>query len=261
MLLFCLSVAIHAQLAAPNPSGVTMGHVHLYTKDTEAQKKFWVGALAAQETKLGGMQVFKLPGVLIMLDKTDQAGRGGGTEGSVINHVGFKVRDLSATLAKLESAHIPIVIRNPPQAMVLAPDGIRVELTEDTTISETTINHHIHFYATDVDAMKNWYVATFGAIPGKRGKFEAADLPGVNLTFTPSPTAQAPTMGRALDHIGFEVRNLEDFTKKLEAAGVKFDVPYRTIPYRTIPSLGLSLAFLTDPWGTYIELTEGLNKL
>ena len=95
MLLFCLSVAIHAQLAAPNPSGVTMGHVHLYTKDTEAQKKFWVGALAAQETKLGGMQVFKLPGVLIMLDKTDQAGRGGGTEGSVINHVGFKVRDLS----------------------------------------------------------------------------------------------------------------------------------------------------------------------
>jgi hypothetical protein len=52
------------------------------------------------------------------------------------------------------------------------------------------------------------------------------------------------------------VRNLEAFTKKLEAAGVKFDVPYRTIP-----SLGLSLAFLTDPWGTYIELTEGLNKL
>ena len=256
-LLFCLSVAmvdqLAAQLAAPNPSGVTMGHVHLYTNDPEAQKKFWVGALDAQETKLGGMQVFKLPGVLIMLQKADPRA---GTEGSVINHLGLKVRDLSATLAKLESAHIPIVSRTPPQAMVLAPDDIRVELTEDTAISEPTINHHIHFYATDVDAMKNWYATTFGAIPGKRGKFEAADLPGVNLTFTPSPTAQAPTKGRALDHIGFEVRNLEAFTKKLEAAGVKFDVPYRTIP-----SLGLSLAFLTDPWGTYIELTEGLNEL
>ena len=57
-----------------------------------------------------------------------------------------------------------------------------------------------------------------------------------------------------MDHIGFEVRDLEAFTKKLEAAGVKFDVPYRKIP-----SLGISLAFLTDPWGTYIELTEGLE--
>jgi catechol 2,3-dioxygenase-like lactoylglutathione lyase family enzyme len=253
ILLFALSATMHAQLAAPNASGVTMGHFHLYSPNPEAQKKFWVDVLAARETKLGGIQVFKLPGVLIMLDKAD---RTGGTEGSVVNHIGFKVRDLSATLAKLEAAHIPIVVRNPPQAMVLAPDGIRVELTEDTAISEPTINHHIHFYATDVAAMQAWYATTFGAIPGKRGKFEAADLPGVNLSFTPSAAAQAPTKGRVLDHIGFEVQNLEAFTKKLEGAGVKFDVPFRKIP-----SLGISLAFLTDPWGTFIELTEGLNKL
>lgn len=252
-LLLGLTVSVDAQLAAPNASGVTMGHVHVYAQDTEAQKKFWVGALDAQETKLGGMLVFKVPGLLIMVQKADPRA---GTEGSVVNHLGLKVRDLNATLAKLESAHIPVVSHTPPQAMVLAPDAIRVELTEDPGISGPTINHHIHFYATDVEAMKNWYATMFGAIPGKRGKFEAADLPGVNLTFTPSSAAQAPTKGRALDHIGFEVRNLEAFVKKLEAAGVKFDVPYRAIP-----SLGISLAFLTDPWGTYIELTEGLNKL
>ena len=27
--------------------------------------------------------------------------------------------------------------------------------------------------------------------------------------------------------------------------------------YTKVPALGLSIAFLTDPWGTYIELTEG----
>ena len=59
-----------------------------------------------------------------------------------------------------------------------------------------------------------------------------------------------------MDHIGFEVRNLEAFCAKLEAAGVKLDVPYRKVA-----SLGIGLAFLTDPWGTYIELTEGLDKL
>ncbi len=250
---FALVVQCAAQLAAPNQSGVAMGHVHLYSRDTEAQKKFWVGALDAQEAKLGDLQVFKLPGVLVLLQKSDARA---GTEGSVINHLGLKVRNLSATLAKLESAHIPVVSRTPPQAMVLAPDDIRVELTEDPAISGATINHHIHFYAPDVSAMQKWYAATFGAIPGKRGKFEADDLPGANITFTPFADAQLPTKGRALDHIGFEVRDLEAFTKKLEASGVKFDVPYRKIP-----ALGISLAFLTDPWGTYIELTEGLDKL
>jgi len=64
----------------------------------------------------------------------------------------------------------------------------------------------------------------------------------------------APTAGRALDHIGFEVKNLEAFCKKLGDSGIKFETPYRQMP-----QLKLSLAFLTDPWGTRIELTEGLE--
>jgi hypothetical protein len=52
------------------------------------------------------------------------------------------------------------------------------------------------------------------------------------------------------------VKNLEAFCRKLEASGVKFDRPYTKVP-----QLGLSVAFLTDPWGTYIELTEGLDRL
>jgi hypothetical protein len=41
----------------------------------------------------------------------------------------------------------------------------------------------------------------------------------------------------------------------LEAKGVKFD-----IPYRKVERLGIALAFLTDPSGVYMELTEGLDK-
>ncbi|MEO7144941.1 MAG: VOC family protein, partial [Bryobacteraceae bacterium] len=107
-----------------------------------------------------------------------------------------------------------------------------------------------------VDETKAWYVKTFGAIPGRRAQFEAADLPGVNLSFSPSPATPAPTKGRVLDHIGFEVRDLKSFTEKLAAGGTKFDVPYRSVP-----AMGISIAFFTDPWGTYIELTEGLNKV
>jgi len=66
--------------------------------------------------------------------------------------------------------------------------------------------------------------------------------------------AVAGTKGRSLDHIGFEVKNLEVFCKKLEAAGVKLDQPYHKAP-----NANLSLAFITDPAGTSIELTEGLD--
>ena len=80
-------------------------------------------------------------------------------------------------------------------------------------------------------------------------------MPGIELTFAKASDPVEPTKGRVVDHIGFEVDDLESFCKRLEAEGVKFDVPFRTIE-----SIGLSVAFLTDPWGTYIELTEGLDN-
>ena len=75
----------------------------------------------------------------------------------------------------------------------------------------------------------------------------------MTLSFTRSPTTTVATQGRALDHIGFEVKNLEAFTKKLEADGIPL-----TVSYRTVPALGIAIAFIKDPWGTNIELTEGL---
>ena len=64
------------------------------------------------------------------------------------------------------------------------------------------------------------------------------------------------TRGRALDHIGFEVKNLEAFTKSLAAQGIMLDRPYTKVE-----ALGIAIAFISDPWGTYIELTEGLDKV
>jgi predicted enzyme related to lactoylglutathione lyase len=52
-------------------------------------------------------------------------------------------------------------------------------------------------------------------------------------------------------NIGFDVKNLEAFCKKLEAAGIKLDRPYTKSPLT-----GSALAFIYDPWGTYIELNE-----
>jgi catechol 2,3-dioxygenase-like lactoylglutathione lyase family enzyme len=243
-----------AQLQPPNAAGVTMGHLHIKSRDVEAQRRLWIGALGGTPAKLGPMEVAKLPGVLVLYQKGEPAA---GTVGSVINHVGFTVRDLKGTLAKMREAGVTVETETPSNAFLLGPDGLRLELLEDKALATPVALHHIHFFDTEVDATKAWYVKTFDAVGGQRSGFQAADLPGVNLTFGLSNEgATAGTKGRVLDHIGFEVKNLEAFTKKLEAAGVKFDVPYRKVP-----SIGLAIAFFTDPWGTYIELTEGLDKL
>ena len=60
---------------------------------------------------------------------------------------------------------------------------------------------------------------------------------------------------RGLEIEGFEVENLEAFCRKLEGMGITLDRPYRRID-----ELDIAVAFFTDPWGTYIELTEGLDN-
>ena len=149
-----------------------------------------------------------------------------------------------------------IVDQNTYVAFVMGPDETKVEFVENQTMKEPIALHHIHFAAPDVDAMQAWYAKVFDATPGMRGSFKAADLPGVNLTYSPSADPVAPTRGRALDHIGFEVDNLEAFCQRLESMGITLDRPYTRVE-----ALNISIAFLTDPWGTYIELTEGLDQV
>jgi len=52
------------------------------------------------------------------------------------------------------------------------------------------------------------------------------------------------------------VKDLEAFCKKLEEMGIKL-----AVAYRKVPALDIAIAFITDPWVTYIELTEGLDKV
>jgi catechol 2,3-dioxygenase-like lactoylglutathione lyase family enzyme len=234
---------------------VSNSHIHLFTKDPEVQRHFWVDIMGATANKMGpDRDGYTLPKVLVIVDKGNPTA---GTEGSVVNHVGFKVRDMKDILDKVAAQHFTIQVKNPPenpkQAFFLGPDDIRIELLADDKITTPSENHQVHFFTPDVDAMQKWYVSNFGAAPVAfgAGKVKLATLPDVNLIFSPTDTPVTGTKGRALDHIGFEVKDLEGFTKTLEANGVKLDTPYRKIP-----QMGFAVAFLTDPWGTRIELTE-----
>jgi catechol 2,3-dioxygenase-like lactoylglutathione lyase family enzyme len=241
---------LRAQLAAPGESGIVMGHLHLAVKDLGAQRAFWA-ALGATAVQNGPLALIQLPGTFVMLRQAEPTG---GSVGSTINHVGFLVKDIAPWIAKWQAAGLKMEPQTrPTQVFLIGPDDVRVEILEDKTSDAPLKMHHVHFFTASPLESQAWYVKTFGAAPGKRGQFDAADLPGVNLTFTKAETPTVATKGRSIDHLGFEVKNLEAFCRKLEAAGQKLDRPYTKIPNSTT-----AIAFLTDPWGTYIELTENL---
>jgi catechol 2,3-dioxygenase-like lactoylglutathione lyase family enzyme len=249
-----------AQLVGPNQVGVTMGHVHLAVKDVDAQKQFWISVMGGTLVKNGPLELIQFPGVFIMLRKAEPSGPPAGT---IVDHFGFVVKDMPAALARWKAADIKTEpTENPNEVYVLAPDGIRLEVYGEPALPTPVSMNHIHFRPSDIPAIKAWYVKAFGANPGRRpcvgcisrpSMIEADDLPGVNLSFSPGNKLPLPTKGRSLDHIGFEVKDLDAFVGSLEAKGIHIEAPVRQVPGTKV-----KIAFLTDPWGTYIELTEGL---
>ncbi len=261
-------VPASAQLVADGP--VIYGHHHLIVTNVAAHKKFWIDTLGGTPGTLATNEAAVFTNVIVLFR---QGTPSGGSKGTSVNHIGFGVPNLRAALDRVTAAGFPAITaaeappgleikngiafvanQNTSVAFVMAPDDVKVELVEVKTQTTPVALHHIHYYTPQLDAMKAWYVKTFGAVGGMRGSFQAADLPGVNLTFSPAPDGVVPTKGRSFDHVGYEVKNLEAFCKKLEAAGVTFDRPYAKNA-----AIGIGLAFFTDPFGTYIELTEGLG--
>lgn len=253
-LLVFSAIPLLSQIAAPSAAGVSMGHLHILTADPEAHRRLWIDVLGGKLVKKGPLELAGFPGVFVGFRKGEP---NGGTDGSVIDHVGFLISDLAAMKTKLIAAKVPIVREMPEthQFFAMFPDGVKVEFTEDATLNVPIRNHHVHFATNQIEEMRAWYAKMFNAVPGMRGRFKAADLPGVNLSWNPSREATVPTKGRSLDHIGFEISDLKAFCAKLEAAGAKLDTPPALRS-----DLGLTIAFLTDPWGVRIELTEGLGR-
>jgi len=259
---FSVLVAVPAlgQLAKPNAAGITMGHVHYVVKDVEAQKRFWIDNLGGIEVHNGPLSLIQMPGVYIMFRQGEPVGP---QEGAIIDHVSFVVKDLKESMANWRAKGVQVEQRNNPlQCFVVGPEGVRVEILQNPSTAVQYHMDHIHLHPTDVKSMEAWYEKNFGFTTTKIPMLtssnlqEIGEVPGSSLHFAIEKVALLPTKGRTLDHIGFEVKNLEAFCKKLEASGIKFDAPYTPRP-----ALGLATAFLTDPWGTYIELTEGLDKL
>lgn len=245
-----------AQLAPPNPAGLTYGHVHLNVTSIDEHQAFWAEHFGGEPVERGSLRGVMFPSLLLLLSKRAPTG---GSQGTVMDHFGFKVRDIEQVLTHWRAAGYDVQsefigAEGHPNAYMVGPDGVRIELQEDPDQVADVSGYHIHFFTPGHEDLLAWYVAVFGLEPFERGTIATtANAPGMNLSFNSAGSEREPTRGRAIDHIGFEVTDLDAFVRQLEARGIELDSPVRDLP-----QLGLKIAFLTDPRGVYVELTEGL---
>jgi predicted enzyme related to lactoylglutathione lyase len=275
VLLLVSAVPTAAQLVAAKDGPIVYGHHHVNATSVDEHKRFWIDALGGVLVRFGAnnREIIKFPNALVFLNAAKPSGA---SKGSSVDHLGFSVTNLRQVVDRIKAggfrmvtaaeapANVPVkddigVVTGAPVtgiAYASGPDDIKVELVELKSQATPIASHHLHFFGPNKE-MQAWYIKTFGAMEAQSGNpaaFISAALPGLTMNFSPA-TGTAGTQGRVIDHIGFEVKGLEAFTKKLEAQGIKLTSPYRQAP------LGIWIAFITDPWGTYIELTEGLDKV
>ena len=126
------AVPILAQLYTPNAQGVTMGHMHLKTRDVANE----VFVLGPEEMRIA---VYGIPEQAVPLAGTSLSySRGAatlvGSKGRGIDHIGFEVKNLDAFVKNLEAQGIKMVVglRRCPEPLIMKSRTSSAELNYRT---------------------------------------------------------------------------------------------------------------------------------
>jgi hypothetical protein len=252
--------ALWAQLAPVNDTGLSIGHLHLAAPDREKEAKAWLALGGRLGNNLSGNIPILFPGVVVLVGQ--QRPVTGGSAGSLIDHVAFRVADLETSLARWKGVSTwwkegNWSLKIEPgaragQAFVTTPAGTRCEILEDKTQRVPIAFDHVHYYveSSRLKEMEGFYMKMFGAkaVPGEP---DTLSMPGGKLVFSKSDSAMAETMGRSLDHVGFNMLNaevLQAFSKVLIEKGAKLQRPYE--------SSSMGMIRVLDGFGTVVEVTK-----
>ena len=241
-----------AAAAAQTAVMPVVDHIHLNVPD-QAKGVEWY-----QKT-FGGKTMTEAPDRLMFGDtrliflKNDKAQP---STGSALDHIGFSVADLDATLKDLEAAGAKIVnpARDVPGLFKLAfvddPWGTRIEVVQDP---EKLGLHHVHLRAPDPAATLAWYKEKFGGDTGKlKDRIDGVRYSGVWILVQRGDAT--PSEGHAIDHIGWRTANLDAKTTELKAQSVKFTTEPR--PLKLASGTMVNFAYLEGPAGAKIELVQ-----
>lgn len=256
---------------------VRVSHYLLNVTSVEEHRTFWVDTLGGTPMKVGEVDGVRFGDVLVLFRVQPPTGP---TRGTSFDHIGLATPSVPDLAARAVAAGYQRTVGRevPGQETpaggtsavygrfeyLVGPDGVKVELVTNSEPNAPPItHHHVHFVHPQYVEMRDWYVKALDATERTGPNtftdfFAGADLPGIgymlNFFIWALDEPLVGTAGRAVDRVGFEVRDLASFVEGLEGKGIALTSPLRRDPQRN----NIWTASITDPWGTVIELTEGM---
>ena len=192
----------------------------------------------------------------------------GSTQGTGVNHISFSYPDLTAKMTELEAVGVRgsgvrlqrfpdgSTLRDIPGlfkiGFIFDPWGTRIEMVED---EETLGFHHVHLSATDPAETLAFYQDVLGGEPASlRGRLDGLRFGDIwLLVMEHGEGVPATTNGRAIDHIGFVVDDLDTATLEYQQHAVVFEQE-PTIPENARTSA--KRAFLAGPDNVRLAVVE-----
>jgi len=251
-----LAVLAVVTVGAAAAWAVDWGHVHLLASDTTAAAEWYAKHFDGKAAKMG-----RSMDMVTFGDKTFLFSKGKknfkGSVGTVLDHIGFSVKDVDAKMTELKAAGIKVLL-DPLKiesadltiAFVEDPWGTKIEILDDT---DPPGFHHVHLEVADPDAAVEWFIKVLGAKDtGQYKNLVASVRYGDIWVLISKPRGNAkrvPSDGRSFDHFGVNYPDLDAAAEEIKEKGVKFTLEPR-------PFGAAKIAFIEGPEGVKLELVQ-----
>ena len=240
-------------------------HVHLTAPDMLEAATWYQELFGGRLGKSGPFDAVYYGNDILKVREGEPTSGSGATS---LDHIGFSVPDVAATLEQCEAAGGKVVgaARHVEAAgftfgFCEDPWGTRIEVIDDMDHGGAPGLHHVHVFSDDAVATAAWYAKQFG---GEVVPFKGlAPLHSVLydnrgdetwLIVNQVPGDRTGTDGTVVDHIGWHTTEYDPWLERLRAGGVKFVEEPRVL------DAGHRIAFVEGPNGTKIELVELLEE-
>jgi catechol 2,3-dioxygenase-like lactoylglutathione lyase family enzyme len=187
----------------------------------------------------------------------------GGSQGSVIEHLGFSVPDLEAKMRELAAINTKVIepIKSVPglykTALIEDPWGTRIQLVQDPDLPGL---HHVQLRAPDPEATYAWLLDKFGGqrtrIGGQVDSVKYAGAAGFSAVYIVVARGDsAPSQGRVIDHIGWRsTAAIADTKASLEGKKVQLTSQPTVLNLPNGPPI--NYFYIAGPDGARIEIVE-----
>ena len=187
----------------------------------------------------------------------------GGSQGSVIEHIGFSVPDLDATMRDLAAINTKVIepIKGVPglykTALIESPWGTRVQLVQDAALIGL---HHVQLRSPDPQSAYSWLIDKFGGEPATiKGQIGSLKYPGTGgfttVYIVVASGESVPSQGRSIDHIGWRSTAAINDTKAM-LEGKQVQLTSQPSPLNLPNGPTINFFYVAGPNGTRIELVE-----